>query len=89
MGYDSNLMVVKVYFDKGGIGSPHAHMHQQISYVVKGAFEVEIDGVKQVLREGDAFLIPENAIHGAVCLEDGILIDTFSPMREDFIEQNA
>jgi quercetin dioxygenase-like cupin family protein len=35
---------------------------------------------------GDAFYIPPNVIHGAVCLEAGVLIDVFSPMREDFIE---
>jgi quercetin dioxygenase-like cupin family protein len=86
MGYDSDLMLVKVNFKKGGIGYAHKHPHQQVSYVVEGKFEVEIDGVKEVLEAGDGFVIPSNVMHGAVCLEDGILIDTFSPLREDFIE---
>ncbi len=86
MGYDSKLMLVKVQFDKGGIGAQHQHPHQQVSYVVSGRFEVEIEGQKAVLSAGDCFIIPENAMHGAVCLEEGVLIDTFSPMREDFLE---
>ena len=86
MGYDSDIMLVKVDFDKGGIGEPHTHPHQQVSYVVSGKFEVTIDGKMELLSEGDAFLIPSNALHGAVCVEAGTLIDTFSPRREDFLE---
>lgn len=85
MGYDTNLMLVKVDFEKGGVGAVHKHPHQQVSYVVAGKFEVEIDGKKEILEAGDAFVVPSDALHGAVCLEAGTLIDTFSPMRDDFI----
>jgi len=86
MGYDTDLMLVRVFFKKGAVGLPHEHSHQQVSYVEAGKFEVDIDGKKEVLETGDAFVVPSNALHGAVCLEDGILIDTFSPMREDFVK---
>lgn len=85
MAYDDNLMVVKVSFDKGGIGNLHQHHHSQITHIESGKFEVEIDGVKKLLSAGDGFYIPPNTIHGAVCMEAGVLIDVFSPMREDFI----
>ena len=86
MGYDTNIMVVRVFFKKDAIGAEHAHLHQQVSYVEKGMFEVNIAGKKEILKAGDAFVVPSEALHGAVCLEDGILIDTFSPMRKDFIK---
>lgn len=86
MSYDDNLMLVKVNFDKGGVGTLHQHYHSQITHIESGVFEVEIDGVKKVLSGGDAFYIPPNTMHGAVCLEAGVLIDVFSPMREDFIQ---
>ncbi len=85
MAYDSSLMLVKVAFEKGGVGSLHNHYHSQISYVAKGQFEVEVNGEKKVLKAGDVFYAAPNLMHGAVCLEDGLLIDVFSPMREDFI----
>ena len=85
MAYDEKLMVVKVQFDKGGVGTLHKHYHTQITHVESGVFEVEINGDKQVLRAGDAFHIPPYVEHGAVCLEAGVLIDVFSPMREDFV----
>lgn len=86
MSYDERVMMVKVDFEKGAIGTLHQHYHTQISHVEKGTFEVEINGEKKVLKAGDAFYVPPNAMHGAVCLEAGILIDIFSPMREDFLK---
>ena len=86
MAYDDKLMVVRVEFEKDGIGNLHQHYHVQITHVEKGKFEVEIAGQKKVLTAGDVFYVPSNAIHGAVCLEDGVLIDIFTPMREDFIK---
>lgn len=85
MAYDDKVMVVKVAFEKGGIGVVHQHYHSQITHVESGIFEVEIGDEKKVLSAGDAFYIPPNVLHGAVCLEAGVLIDVFSPMREDFI----
>ena len=85
--YDERIMMVKVAFEKGGTGTLHHHYHTQLTYIAKGVFEVEIDGVKQVLKEGDVFHVAPDLVHGAVCLEDGMLIDVFSPMREDFIKK--
>ncbi|UCH09418.1 MAG: cupin domain-containing protein, partial [Fidelibacterota bacterium] len=70
----------------GIVAEKHTHPHQQVSYVEKGRFEVEIAGRKEILKAGDCFVIPSEAIHGAICLEEGSLIDTFSPLREDFLE---
>jgi len=85
MAYDERLMVVKVAFEKGAVGSLHHHHHTQITHIESGEFEVEIGGEKKILKKGDAFYIPPNVVHGAVCLEEGVLIDVFSPMREDFV----
>src|SRR5262245_14964988 len=88
MAWDEKLMVVRVEFEKGAVGTLHQHHHIQITHVESGIFEVEVCGEKKVLTAGDAFYVPANAIHGAVCLEAGVLIDTFSPMREDFFSTN-
>ena len=86
MGYDGQLMLVKVKFEKGAIGYVHEHFHSQATYVVSGKFEVMINGEKKILEAGDGFYIEPDVPHGAVCLEEGILIDTFSPMRQDFLK---
>ena len=89
LGYDDKIMMAKVWFDKGAVGQLHSHHHSQVSYVESGKFEVEVDGQKQVLEAGDCFFVPSMADHGAVCLEPGILLDVFSPAREDFLNPEA
>lgn len=86
MAYDGQVMLVQVKFCKGAIGLPHEHFHSQASYVVSGVFEVEIGGKKKTLSAGDSFYIEPDARHGVVCLEAGVLIDTFTPMRLDFLK---
>ncbi len=85
MAYDENLMMVKVAFEKGGIGTLHSHFHTQMSYVESGEFEITIGERKQVLRQGDVYHIPPHVVHGALCLSTGMLVDIFTPMREDFV----
>ena len=85
MTYDANLMMVKVRFETGGIGAVHSHVHTQMSYVASGAFAITIADEIRTVRMGDAFYIPPNVQHGAVCVEAGELVDLFTPMREDFV----
>lgn len=86
LGYGPEIMVVRVWFERGSVGQVHSHPHSQTTYVESGVFEVFIDGEKRQLSAGDSFYIAPNLDHGAVCLEPGVLIDTFSPVREDFLK---
>ncbi|GAB3756165.1 cupin domain-containing protein [Spirosoma pomorum] len=83
--YDANLMLVKVAFETGGVGAIHQHVHTQMSYVESGTFAITIADETRILHTGDSFYVPSNIWHGAQCQEAGILIDIFSPMREDFV----
>lgn len=89
LGYGPEIMLVRVWFEKGAIGTVHAHPHSQSTFIESGKFEVFIDGETRVLEEGDSFFIAPRLDHGAVCLEEGVLIDTFSPCREDFLGEIA
>lgn len=87
MGYDGQSMLVKVKFEKGAIGNPHKHYHTQVTYVVSGKFEFTVNGKTQIVEAGDGLYIEPDAMHGCKCLEAGMLIDCFSPMRETFIKK--
>jgi len=86
MGYDEKIMMVKVRFEKNSVGSPHKHIHSQTTYVAQGKFEFTSGDKKEILNSGDSIYFEPNIIHSAVCLEKGILIDVFSPAREDFLD---
>ena len=85
LAYTDEVMCVENSFEKGAVGALHSHPHTQITYVVSGAFEFEIDGEKKVVRAGDTMLKKDGIVHGCVCVEEGVLLDIFSPMREDFV----
>lgn len=86
LGYDNQIMMVHVKFEKGAIGSPHHHFHTQATFCAAGKFEFEIDGEKKIVSAGDGVYIQPNLVHSAVCLEEGMLVDVFSPVREDFLD---
>lgn len=78
-------MMVRVRFEKGAIGEIHQHVHTQSTFVIKGKFEFSIGDDKDVIQMGDTCLIPSNTLHGCLCLEEGELLDIFTPPREDFL----
>jgi len=86
LAYSDDLMCVENTFKKGAEGKLHHHPHTQITYIVSGKFEFEIDGVKKIVEKGDTMLKTNDVVHGCVCLEDGILLDIFNPYRKDFVE---
>ena len=86
LAYTDGLMCVENTFEKGAVGALHHHPHTQITYVVSGAFEFTVDGVTHTVRAGDTILKEDGVEHGCVCTEAGILLDIFTPMREDFVK---
>lgn len=88
LAYTDELMCVENHFEKGAEGALHHHPHTQITYVVSGRFQFEIGGVTKIVGPGDSMLKKDSVPHGCVCLEEGILLDIFSPMREDFVKQD-
>ena len=85
LAYNENLMACEMHFKKGAVGALHSHPHEQITYVVSGKFEFSIGGKKVIISAGDSTYKQPNIVHGAVCLEDGVLIDIFTPARKDFL----
>jgi unsaturated pyranuronate lyase len=86
-GYDDKLMMTKAKFVKGGVGTLHSHPHSQVTFVVTGVFEMTIGDEKKIIRPGDGYYVPPNVVHGCVCLEEGLLVDAFSPYREDILKK--
>ena len=85
LAYTDELMCVENHFEVGAVGVLHNHPHTQITYVVSGTFEFTIGDEKKIVRAGDSMLKKDGIVHGCVCLEKGILLDIFTPMREDFV----
>ncbi|MBL7826581.1 MAG: cupin domain-containing protein [Saprospiraceae bacterium] len=63
----------------------HHHFHEQVSNLLEGSFEFVIDGEKRVLHAGDSLVIPGNVPHGGRALSKCVILDVFTPVREDFV----
>ena len=79
-------MAVEVIFEEGAVGALHTHPHVQISYVLEGKFEAQINGEKRIISVGDTYYTLPNIPHGVRCIERGRLLDVFTPERKDFLK---
>jgi quercetin dioxygenase-like cupin family protein len=86
LAHCGGMMLVEFRFRKGGVGQPHRHAeHEQIGYILEGVFEVISGDETKVLRAGDCYYAGINELHGVVALEDGRILDAFTPVRQDFL----
>ncbi len=86
LSYSDKLMTVELHFPKGAVGAKHSHPHEQIGYIVSGSLIYEEEGCEnQELHTGDTYYVKPDAVHGIQVLEDTVLLDVFTPAREDFI----
>lgn len=65
----------------------HSHPHEQVAHVLEGEFELVINGEIQRLKPGMVAVIPSNALHSGRAVSDCRLLDTFHPVREDYVEK--
>jgi quercetin dioxygenase-like cupin family protein len=85
LAYCGDMMCVENYFDEGAIGAVHSHPHTQIAYIASGRFRFTIGDETREVSRGDTLLKQDGVTHGCVCLEKGVLVDFFTPMRDDFV----
>ncbi len=85
LSHSPKLMVCEVRL-AGGAGVPeHAHPHHQATYLIRGRLKADIAGDLREIGPGDSLFFDENVPHALWALEDSLLLDIFSPRRDDFI----
>jgi len=85
LAYNEKLFLAEHEMVKGWVGAVHSHPHDQIVYVVHGHLRVTSRGKTFDIRKGDTFVVRGDVEHGASALEDSLVIDVFTPCREDYI----
>lgn len=91
LAHTEDLMVVVIDFDDGPSAQPdppHRHPHQQVTYVAEGRVNFFVDGLPHELAEGDLISVPPDVPHSIQLLTPHArLVDTFTPIRADFLQQ--
>jgi len=80
---DETLMTEFV-MAKGSTLPEHRHIHEQTGYLVQGMMRLQISGLSRLVRPGDSWCVPPNALHSAEILEDSLAVEVFSPYREEY-----
>ncbi len=85
LAHAGGLMQVEVHFDEGAVGALHSHPHEQLTHVLSGEFEFTIGDETRLVHAGDTLYKRPGELHGCTCRRAGVLLDTFTPQREDFL----
>jgi quercetin dioxygenase-like cupin family protein len=85
LAYNEKLFLAEHEMMKGWVGTVHSHPHDQIVYVVHGHLKILCHGKTFEIRKGDSFVVRGGLEHGAAALEDSLVIDVFTPCREDYL----
>ena len=94
-GFDSKLihsesMTWSFVHSKAGYTLPaHQHIHEQVTHIVRGDFELTVEGVPYLLAAGSVFIIPSLAVHSGKSITDCDIIDLFNPVREDYAKLSS
>lgn len=84
-----NIMICRLKFPPHSVAAPHDHPHEQMTFVEKGKARFIVGEEEKVVSAGDVLHFPPNIWHGATMLdEEVVLIDIFSPIREDFLPKS-
>ena len=81
------VMLGRLYFPKGAKVPAHRHVSEQITHVITGALAFVLDGKERVVvRPGETLCIPSNMVHSAEAVEETDEIDSFGPIRTDWLD---
>ncbi len=78
------MMLIEVTLEPGTVVPMHTHAHEQTGYVVSGRMRLQIADETLDLDPGDGYMIPGGAEHEATALEPLVIVDVFSPPREEY-----
>jgi quercetin dioxygenase-like cupin family protein len=81
------VTVARFELKRGGVVPTHAHENEQVSFVISGALKFAIDGREIIVKAGELLQIPSHVPHSVDVLEDTLVVDVFSPVRQDWIDK--
>lgn len=83
--YGKQTLLTEVKLEKGAVIPPHSHPHEQTGYLVSGQMDLLVDGAHFIANPGDSWNIPSDVEHGATAIQASLVVEVFSPVREDYL----
>jgi quercetin dioxygenase-like cupin family protein len=84
--HGDTMTVVRAWLKKGCVVPEHSHPNEQVSMIEQGALKFTMGGKEQVVRTGEVMRMASNLVHSAEAVEDCVMVEVFSPRRQDWID---
>lgn len=85
MIHTETMTLARILLSKGAVVPSHQHENEQIATVLEGRLRFTVGGEEQEVVAGESIPVPANVPHEVEALEDSIVMDVFSPVREDWV----
>jgi quercetin dioxygenase-like cupin family protein len=80
-----NMTIARILLQSGALVRTHEHPNEQVANVLEGSLRFVVGGEEVVASAGESVVIPPNVPHEVEALADSVVLDIFSPPREDWI----
>jgi quercetin dioxygenase-like cupin family protein len=84
MATTDEVMLCEFFLQRESIVPPHSHKNDQTGYLIYGRVEMTIGDEVMICQPGDSYAIPGGIVHSAKALVDSLVMDAFSPPRDDY-----
>jgi len=86
LGHGEEMLLAEFTLAAGAEVPIHSHPHAQVGYMVRGRMQLSVGDETYTVETGDSYYIPGDVPHGAISLEDCLVVDVFCPPRQDYLE---
>lgn len=83
--HTETLTVARIHLREGAVVPSHAHPHEQVATVLEGRLRFVVGGEEQIVATGESMIVPGGVPHEVEALEDSLVLDIFSPVRDDWL----
>jgi len=88
LAFEEKTILCEFRLQKGNKLPAHHHPYEQTGYLISGKLNFRIDKEWHLANEGDSWSIPENVVHEVEVLEDSVVLELFSPIRNDYLPKD-
>jgi quercetin dioxygenase-like cupin family protein len=79
------MTIGRISLAAGAVVPSHYHVHEQVANVLEGRLRFVVGDEEQVVSAGESVFIPSEVPHSVEALDDSVVLDVFSPVREDWV----
>ncbi len=83
--HTETMTIARIHLRAGAVVPRHAHPHEQVANVLEGSLRFVVGEKEQVVTAGESVIVPGGVAHEVEALEDSLVLDVFSPVRDDWV----